>query len=144
IFHKVIASASGRVGAREPGNGRGCQEGPPGRRSRAGPGRGGRYSHRLCGSTPDGAASRGPTAALQEAQHEATSKKTTAKQTRAVVRRRQEATTVTPERDGHLKEAEVARAALPTRLSRLFALLEGLATFPDIEQLLLDIPPDCY
>jgi ParB-like chromosome segregation protein Spo0J len=82
--------------------------------------------------------------ALQEARHEATGKKTTAKQTRAVVRRRQEATTVTPERDGHMKAAEVARAALPKRLSQLFDLLEALATFPDIEQLLLDIPPDCY
>ncbi len=82
--------------------------------------------------------------ALQEAQHEATGKKTTAKQTRAVVRRRQEATTVTPERDGHPKAAEAARAALPKRLSQLFDLLEALATFPDLEQLLLDIPPDCY
>jgi hypothetical protein len=82
--------------------------------------------------------------ALQEAQHETTGKKTTAKQTRAVVRRRQKATTVPPERDGHMEESEAARAAFPTRLSRLFALLEGLATFPDLEQLLLDIPPDCY
>jgi hypothetical protein len=82
--------------------------------------------------------------ALQEAQHEATGKKTTAKQTRAVVRRRQESTTVTPEWDGHLKEAEVARVALPKRLSQLFALLEGIATFPDLEQLLPDIPPACY
>jgi hypothetical protein len=82
--------------------------------------------------------------ALQEAQHEATGKKTTAKQTRAVVRRRQAATTVTPERDGHLKAAEVARAALPTRLSQLCDLLAALATFPVLEQLLLDISPDCY
>ena len=82
--------------------------------------------------------------ALQEAQHEATGKKTTAKQTRAVVKRRQEATTVTPERDGHPKAAEVARAALPKRLSQLCDLLEALATFPDLEQLLLDISPDCY
>src|SRR5215510_14763951 len=82
--------------------------------------------------------------ALQEAQHEATGKKTTAKQTRAVVRRRQEATTVTTERDGHLKEVEAARAAFPTRLSRLCELLERLATFPDLEQLFLDISPDWY
>jgi hypothetical protein len=82
--------------------------------------------------------------ALQEAQHETPGKKTTAKQTRAVVKRRQEATTVTPERDGHPKAAEATRAALPKRLSQLFALLEALATFPDLEQLLLDIPPDCY
>ena len=82
--------------------------------------------------------------ALQEAQHEATGKKTTAKQTRAVVRRRQEATTVTPERDGHRKAAEVARAALPKRLSQLCDLVEALATFPDLEPLLLDISPDCY
>ena len=54
--------------------------------------------------------------ALQEAQHEATGKKTTAKQTRAVVKRRQEATTVTPERDGHPKAAEAVCAALPKRL----------------------------
>ena len=82
--------------------------------------------------------------ALQEAQHEATGKKTTARQTRAVVRRRQESTTVTPERDGHLKAAEATRTALPKRLSRLFALLERIATFPDLEPLLLDISPDCY
>jgi len=83
-------------------------------------------------------------AALQEAQHEATGKKTTAKQTLAVVRRRQEVTTVTPERDGHQKAVEAARAAFPKRLSRLFDLLEGLAMFPDLEQLLLTIPPACY
>jgi len=82
--------------------------------------------------------------ALQEAQHDATGKKTTAKQTRAVVRRRQEATTVTPEQDAHLKAAEAAREALPKRLSQLFDLLAALATFPDIAQLLLDISPDCY
>jgi ParB-like chromosome segregation protein Spo0J len=82
--------------------------------------------------------------ALQEAQHETTGKKTTAKQTRAVVRRRQEATTVTPERDSHPKAAEAAGEALPKRLSQLFALLEGIATFPDLAQLLLDMPPDCY
>jgi ParB-like chromosome segregation protein Spo0J len=82
--------------------------------------------------------------ALQEAQHEAIGKKTTAKQTRAVVKRRQEATTVTPERDGHRKAAEVARAALPTRLSQLCDLVEALATFPDLEPLLLDISPDWY
>src|SRR5215510_479747 len=75
--------------------------------------------------------------ALQEAQREATGKKTTAKQIRAVVRRRQEATTVTPERDGHLKAAEVARAVLPKRLSQLFDLLEALVTVSDLEQLLL-------
>ena len=46
--------------------------------------------------------------------------------------------------DGHPKAAEAARAALPKRLSQLFDLLEALATFPDLEQLLLDIPPDCY
>jgi hypothetical protein len=46
--------------------------------------------------------------------------------------------------DGHLKEAEGARAALPKRLSRLFDLLEGIATFPDLEQLLLDLPPEGY
>jgi hypothetical protein len=44
----------------------------------------------------------------------------------------------------HMKAAEVARAASPTRISRLFDLLEGLATFPDLEHLILDIPPDCY
>src|SRR5262245_41459591 len=82
--------------------------------------------------------------ALQEAQHEATGKKTTAKQTRAVVRRRQEATTLTPERDGPPKAAEAARVALSKRLSQLCDLLAGLATFPDLEQLLLDMPPDCY
>src|SRR5262249_53331354 len=81
--------------------------------------------------------------ALQEAQHEATGKKPTAKQTGAVVRRRQEATTVTPERVGHPKAAEATREAIPKRLSQLFDLLEALAAFPDIEQLLLDIPPDC-
>ena len=63
--------------------------------------------------------------ALQEAQHEARGKKTTAKQTREVVRRRQEATTVPPERDGHRKAAEVARAALPKRLSQLCDLVEA-------------------
>jgi hypothetical protein len=80
--------------------------------------------------------------ALQEAQHETTSKKTTAKQTRAVVKRRQEATTGTPERDGHPKAAEATRAALPKRLAQLFDPLEALATVPDLEQLLLDMPPD--
>ena len=54
------------------------------------------------------------------------------------------ATTVTPERDGHPKAAEATRAALPKRLSQLCDLLEALATFPDLEQLLLDISPDCY
>src|SRR5262245_20559564 len=82
--------------------------------------------------------------ALQEAQHEATGKKTTAKQTRAVVRRRQEATTVTTERDGHRQELEAARAALLKRLSWLLNLLEGLVTCPDLQQLLLDISLDCY
>jgi hypothetical protein len=82
--------------------------------------------------------------ALQEAQREATGKKTTAKQTRAVVRQRQEATTVRPEQDGHLKAAEGVREALPKRLSQLFDLLEALATFPGLEQLLLDMPSDCY
>src|SRR5262249_49943397 len=85
-----------------------------------------------------------PLTALQEAQHEATGKKLTATQTRAVVRRRQEATTVTPERNGHPKAAEAARAAFPTRLAQLCALLEGLATFPDLEHLLLDMPPEWY
>jgi len=83
-------------------------------------------------------------AALQEAQHEATGQKTTATQTRAVVRRRQEATTVTPERDGHPKAAEATRAVLPKRLAQLFDPLEALATVPDLEQLLLDISPDWY
>ena len=46
--------------------------------------------------------------------------------------------------DDHRKAAEVARAALPTRLSQLCDLVEALATFPDLEPLLLDIPPDCY
>jgi hypothetical protein len=82
--------------------------------------------------------------ALQEAQHAATGKKITATQIRAVVRQRQEAMTVTPEPDVHLKAAESARAAFPKRLSQLFDLLEGLATFPDLEPLLLDMPPDCY
>jgi hypothetical protein len=45
---------------------------------------------------------------------------------------------------GHPKDAEVARAAIPKPLSQLFALLEALATFPEREQLLLDMPPDCY
>jgi hypothetical protein len=61
-----------------------------------------------------------------------------------VVRRRQEATTLTPEQDGPLQAAEATRAALPHRLAQLFDLLEGIATFPDLEQLLLDMPPDCY
>jgi hypothetical protein len=46
--------------------------------------------------------------------------------------------------DRHTKEAESTHAAIPTRLSQLFDLLAALATFPDLEQLLLDIPPDCY
>ena len=46
--------------------------------------------------------------------------------------------------EGHTKDAEAARAAFPKRLSRLFDLLEALATFPELEQLLLDIAPDCY
>ena len=46
--------------------------------------------------------------------------------------------------DDHRKAAEVARAALPTRLSQLCDLVEALATFPDLEPLLLDISPDCY
>jgi hypothetical protein len=82
--------------------------------------------------------------ALQEAQHQATGKKATAKQTRAVVRRRQEATTVTPARDGHPQAAEAARTAFPKRLSQLCDLLAALATSPALEQLLPDIPPDYY
>jgi hypothetical protein len=57
------------------------------------------------------------------------------------------ATPVAPDdsrHDGHTKDAEAARAAFPKRLSRLFDLLEALATFPELEQLLLDIPRDCY
>jgi hypothetical protein len=46
--------------------------------------------------------------------------------------------------DGHRKAAEVARAALPKRLAQLCDLVEALATFPDLEQLLLDISPDWY
>jgi hypothetical protein len=46
--------------------------------------------------------------------------------------------------NGHMKEAEAACAAIPKRLSQLFDLLTALATFPDLEQLLLDIPQDCY
>ena len=46
--------------------------------------------------------------------------------------------------NGHMRESEAAREALPKRLSQLFDLLEALATFPDLEQLLLDIPLDCY
>jgi hypothetical protein len=82
--------------------------------------------------------------ALQEAQHAATGKKPTATQIRAVVRQRQEAMTDTPEQGGHLKAAEVARAALPKRLSQLCDLLEALVTVSDLEHLILDIPPDCY
>jgi hypothetical protein len=46
--------------------------------------------------------------------------------------------------DGYLKAAEDAREAVPKRLSQLCDLVEALTTFPDIEQLLLDMPPDCY
>jgi hypothetical protein len=46
--------------------------------------------------------------------------------------------------DGHTKETETVHVAFPKRLSRLCDLLEGLATFPNLEQLLLDIPSDCY
>jgi hypothetical protein len=45
---------------------------------------------------------------------------------------------------GHPKSAEAARTALPKRLSELLNLLEALATFPELEQLLLDILPDGY
>jgi hypothetical protein len=45
---------------------------------------------------------------------------------------------------GHPKAAEAARTALPKRLSELLNLLEALATFPELEQLLLDILPDGY
>jgi len=45
---------------------------------------------------------------------------------------------------GYIKEAEVARAALPKRLSQLFDLLEALVTVSDLEQCLLDISPDWY
>src|SRR5262245_24145410 len=41
--------------------------------------------------------------ALQEAQHATTGKKPTAQQTRAVVRQRQESTTLTTEREGHMQ-----------------------------------------
>jgi ParB-like chromosome segregation protein Spo0J len=82
--------------------------------------------------------------ALQEAQHEATGNKPTAKQTRTVVRRRQGSATITAEGEGHTKDAKATRAALPKRLSQLFELLEELATISDLEQLLLDIPSDCY
>ena len=57
------------------------------------------------------------------------------------------ATPVAPDdsiHDSHTKDAEVARAALPKRLSQLCDLVEALATFPDLEPLLLDISPDCY
>jgi hypothetical protein len=43
-----------------------------------------------------------------------------------------------------MRESEAAQAALPKRLSQLFDLLAALVTFPELEQLLLDIPPDCY
>ena len=57
------------------------------------------------------------------------------------------ATPVAPDdslHEGPTKDAAAARVAFPTRLSRLFDLLDALATFPALEQLLLDIPPDCY
>ena len=82
--------------------------------------------------------------ALQEAQHETTGKKTTAKQTRAVVKRRQEATTITPERDSHPKAAAAVCAVSPPRLLQLLEPVAALSTLSDREALLLDIPPVWY
>src|SRR4029453_13721329 len=62
----------------------------------------------------------------------------------SVVRRRQEATTVTSGQDAHPKAAGAARAAFSKRLSRLFDLLKGIVTFPALEQLLLNVPRDYY
>lgn len=83
-------------------------------------------------------------AALQEAQHEATGKKPTAKQTREVVRRRQGVTTTTAEGSNHTKAAEAVRTAIPKRMSQLLKLVEALANLQDFDQLLLDVPPDWY
>jgi hypothetical protein len=83
-------------------------------------------------------------AALQEARHDATSKKPTAKQIRAVVRQRQGVPTNTAEGDSQTKEAEAGHVAIPKRMSPLFASLEALVNLQDLEQLLREIPEEWY
>jgi ParB-like chromosome segregation protein Spo0J len=84
-------------------------------------------------------------AILEEVRRDATAKKPTATQMRAAVVRQQQGTTTEPaEGSGHLQAAEAARAGLPKRLSRLVTLLEALENLPDIDQVFLGIPSDCY